>query len=254
MPLIATLHLPGFGRELRQLGAAAKLWAPAFVVSLVLAASAWAQTAADITTSQPPNLGDLKQQARTYHDTGAYERDLAAAAAAARAYVEDRAGEVERPALVLDIDETALTNWPEIEVNDFGYIPNGPCRMPKGPCGVRAWELLGRAKPIVPTLELFDAAKTKGVAVFFVTGRDETERPATERNLRAAGYRGWTALIMRPAGVHTASAADFKAPERAKIAAKGYTIIANVGDQPSDLEGGYAERSFLLPNPFYRVR
>ena len=29
--------------------------------------------------------------------------------------------------------------------------------------------------------------------------------------------------------------------------------IANVGDQPSDLAGGYAERTFLLPNPFYRI-
>jgi hypothetical protein len=58
---------------------------------------------------------------------------------------------------------------------------------------------------------------------------------------------------MRPIGMKTNSAADFKAPERAKIAAKGYTIIANVGDQPSDLAGGYAERTFLLPNPFYRV-
>jgi hypothetical protein len=29
--------------------------------------------------------------------------------------------------------------------------------------------------------------------------------------------------------------------------------IANVGDQPSDLAGGYAERTFLVPNPFYRI-
>jgi acid phosphatase len=58
---------------------------------------------------------------------------------------------------------------------------------------------------------------------------------------------------MRPAGTRTPSVADFKAPERAKIEMKGYTIIANVGDQPSDLAGGHAERTFQLPNPFYRV-
>jgi acid phosphatase len=34
---------------------------------------------------------------------------------------------------------------------------------------------------------------------------------------------------------------------------KGYTVLASVGDQPSDLAGGYAERSFLMPNPFYRL-
>jgi len=26
-----------------------------------------------------------------------------------------------------------------------------------------------------------------------------------------------------------------------------------MGDQPSDLRGGHAEKKFLLPDPFYRV-
>jgi len=30
-------------------------------------------------------------------------------------------------------------------------------------------------------------------------------------------------------------------------------VIANVGDQPSDLDRGFAQRIFLLPNPFCRV-
>jgi hypothetical protein len=33
----------------------------------------------------------------------------------------------------------------------------------------------------------------------------------------------------------------------------GYTIIANIGGQPSDLLGDHAEKKFLLANPFYRV-
>ena len=45
-----------------------------------------------------------------------------------------------------------------------------------------------------------------------------------------------------------------KAPLRAEIERAGYTIIANMGDQPSDLFGGHAEKMFLLPNPFYRVK
>jgi acid phosphatase len=106
---------------------------------------------------------------------------------------------------------------------------------------------------IAPTLQLFKTAREKGVSVFFITGRSETVRSATEANLRKAGYDGWSGVIMRPAGTTTPSAADYKAPERAKIARQGFTIIANVGDQPSDLAGGYAERTFLVPNPFYRV-
>jgi len=58
---------------------------------------------------------------------------------------------------------------------------------------------------------------------------------------------------MVPNGAHFASAADFKAPIRAKIEQAGYTIVANMGDQPSDLQGGHAEKKFLLPDPFYRV-
>jgi HAD superfamily, subfamily IIIB (Acid phosphatase) len=58
---------------------------------------------------------------------------------------------------------------------------------------------------------------------------------------------------MVPEGARFASAADFKAPVRAAIERAGYTIIANMGDQPSDLAGGHAERTFLLPNPFYRI-
>ncbi len=92
------------------------------------------------------------------------------------------------------------------------------------------------------------------VAVFFITGRPESQRAATERNLAAAGYRGYARLAMVPEGAHFTSAAEFKAPVRAAIEGEGYTIVANVGDQPSDLEGGHAPAcAFLLPNPFYRV-
>ena len=106
---------------------------------------------------------------------------------------------------------------------------------------------------IQPTLAMFKNAKAMGVAVFLISGRSETVRKATESNLRKAGFEGWTALIMRPRGTSTPFAADYKAPERAKIAAQGFSIIANIGDQPSDLTGGNAERTFLLPNPFYRI-
>ena len=39
-----------------------------------------------------------------------------------------------------------------------------------------------------------------------------------------------------------------------RLEAEGYTIIGNIGDQLSDLEGGHAERTFKLPNPFYLTK
>ena len=32
---------------------------------------------------------------------------------------------------------------------------------------------------------------------------------------------------------------------------QGYTILLTIGDQESDLAGGFAERGFKLPNPVY---
>ena len=221
------------------------LRAAALAFVLVFAAQASAELA---------NLGDVKIALKDYVKSGQYEKDLAAVGNEAIAALDGPAAAVPRAALVLDIDETSLSNLPQMLANDFGYVAAGPCaHLPKGPCGARAWELSARAKAVAPTLELFRHARAKQVAVFFITGRDETERAATTRNLIRAGYRGWTKLIMRPVHGPRLSAADYKAATRAEIEAKGYRIIVNVGDQPSDLVGGHAEKTVLLPNPFYRI-
>jgi len=158
-----------------------------------------------------------------------------------------------RPAVVFDIDETSLSNYEALKANDFGRIVAGPCELPGGPCGLQDWDLLAESTLIPPTMDVFNTAKDRGAAIFFITGRPESQRAATERNLADVGYTGYSRLIMKPTGGHFGSAADYKAPARQSISADGYTIIANMGDQPSDLDGGFAERTFLLPNPFYRV-
>lgn len=203
---------------------------------------------------QPGNVGDAKNAAMDYHDSGRYARDLAAVSARARAWIAQRAPEVERPAVVFDIDETVLSNWPVIRADDYGRIFGGPCEsLPEGPCGWVDWDLMARSEAIGPSRELYAFAKAQGLAVFFITGRDEPQRAATEKALQAQGFAGYDGLDMVPYGARFASAAEFKAPRRAAIEARGFRIIANLGDQPSDLAGGHAERAFQLPNPFYRI-
>jgi predicted secreted acid phosphatase len=203
---------------------------------------------------QPANIGDLKFEATHYYNSGAYLTDLQLAAAPAIAWISEEAPRVDRPAVVFDVDETALSNWEELKANDFGRVFDGPCdKLPKGPCGWQAWDLRAQSTVIPPTMDIFTTARVRGTAVFFITGRPESQRAATERNLNAVGYTGYTQLIMEPAGAHYVSAADFKAPQRAGIEQQGYTIIANIGDQPSDLDGGFSEQTYLLPNPFYRI-
>ena len=204
--------------------------------------------------TQPLNLGELKLQFFDYKCFGDYDREVARVLAAAQAYVQQRAKEVKKPALVLDIDETSLSNWMNIKADDFGFIKGGTCdRLPDGPCGFDEWILKFMAPAIKPALNLFNAATAKGVAVFFITGRVDRERQATLWNLDRAGYEGWAKLITRPDNDTRPSIQPFKAEERSKIAAAGYTIIANVGDQQSDLDGGFAECPFKVPNPFYFI-
>jgi predicted secreted acid phosphatase len=204
--------------------------------------------------SQPINVGDAKTAALTYHDSGAYQQGLEAVAAQAIDWLKGRASAVQRPALVLDIDETALSNWEILKRDDFGRPIDGPCDLATGgPCGWAAWDQLGRDPAIGPTLKVFQQARALNVTVFFITGRPENQRTATERNLAAVGYGGYAKLYMVPDDAHFDSAIDFKTPIRAEIEQAGYTIVENMGDQPSDLMGGHAERAFLLPDPFYRV-
>jgi predicted secreted acid phosphatase len=205
--------------------------------------------------SQPPNVGDAITAAATYHDSGDYDRDLAAVAEQATDWIAERAASATRPAVVFDIDETALSNWEVIKRDNFGRPIGGSCDLAlDGPCGWAAWDQLAADPAIAPTLLIFKKAIELKVAVFFITGRPENQRSATEKNLQSAGYAGYQKLYMVPDGAKFGSATDFKTPVRAEIEAEGHTIIANIGDQPSDLFGGHAEKMFLLPNPFYRVR
>jgi len=203
---------------------------------------------------QPVNVGDAKLAANAYHRSGAYEREIAAIAAQAADWVARRAPQVSRPAVVFDIDETLLSNWQVIRRDDFGRPIAGPCPSPPDTaCGWAAWDMIGADTPIAPTRDLFEKARGLGAALFLISGRPESQRAATERNLAAAGLSGYARLDLVADGAQYASLVDFKAPRRAGIEAAGYTIIANIGDQPSDLFGGHAERAFQLPNPFYRI-
>jgi acid phosphatase len=200
-----------------------------------------------------PNLFDVQQQVEHYIDSGQYDADVTRVAGEAQAYLEQRAVEAAtKPAIVLDIDETSLSNWPAYRINGWGRVVNGGCDLQQGPCGLRAWQALGRSTALEPTLQLARRAKALGVAVFFISGRPPALREATESNLRRQGYQ-WDEVIIFPEGARFTSAVDFKAPERRKITERGYTILLTIGDQQSDLAGGYAERTFKLPNPVYFI-
>lgn len=197
-----------------------------------------------------PNLFETQGRITEYITSGRYDADFARVVAAATAWLEERAPKARRPAIVLDIDETALSNWQAYRVNHWARILQGGCDLERGPCNIRVWQTLGLSTALAPTLRLVQRARELGVAVFFITGRPGELRESTERNLRDQGFT-FAQVFLLPSDQKFLSGTDFKAPIRRRLAAEGYTILLSMGDQQSDLDGGSAERTFKLPNPVY---
>ena len=224
-------------------------------VAAMLAASLNAPQAQSVhvlsQAAEPPNLGQLKTRLTAYYQCkctcGCYAKVLDQQEQKAMAFLEraaagKKAGE--KLALVLDIDDTSLSTWPEISANDFGFVS----------AAWTAWAERSEAPVIAGTLRLFKRAEELGVAVFFITGRADTLREATEKNLHNAGYDKWDGLTMRTKDQMAEKTIAYKSAARAAIVAQGYRMILNVGDQFSDLRGQpLAEYSVKLPNPFYYI-
>ena len=208
-----------------------------------------AQTIQSKSFAEPANLSQLKHAVETYHDSGEYQKDLQRVAENAREYLLQRAANnakttsPQKLALVLDIDETSISNYNHFHARHFVY-------------NKQKWDhdvLAADAPAIEPILSLYRTALQQHVAVFFVTGRAALLKKATATNLKSAGYQDWTALYAKPNDYNKPSIIPFKVQARADITQKGFTIIESIGDQASDLTGGYAEKTFKLPNPYYYI-
>jgi predicted secreted acid phosphatase len=188
-----------------------------------------------------------------YHSSGAFLRDHSSVARQALAYLKTLppAGKKDKLAMVLDIDETSLINdWPHLMepvVKGKDY-------------DAKLWDKYIRradAPAAKETLELFHAARDRGIDVFFITGRPINEQKFVALNLKRCGYEGYAEMItepLTPAGTPLFSSVNtYKVAARWSLMQRGYRIVINMGDQAADIRGGYAEKTFHLPNPFYTV-
>jgi predicted secreted acid phosphatase len=169
-----------------------------------------------------------------YHDSGEWEADTTRQVRRARRvltrHLDDR-----RPAIVLDIDDTSLSNYECLKAVDFDRAAADCADLPAIP----------------QTLHLYRYARAHAVRVFFITGRRERAREDTVDNLKAEGYTRWKGLRMRPDDQPASRRDGWKARTRRAIERRGYRIVVNLGDQRSDLDG--TARRFKLPNPMYVI-
>jgi len=197
---------------------------------------------------EPQNLALVKKQLIAYHDSGAYMADIKIVAEHAENYLLKvvRANHSKQKlAVVFDIDETVISNYEGSKALGFGGT------LPQ----IIQMTVTGDKEPIIPVRELYYLAKKNNVAIFFVTGRPEKQRTVTINILHKAGYKGWKQLYLESNGykTHHKSAVPYKSNTRKAIEAQGYHIIFSMGDQASDFEGGYTQKGFKLPNPYYLI-
>jgi hypothetical protein len=191
---------------------------------------------------------------------GAYAREVGRIVKSAAGYLGDaKASKGAKKAILLDVDDTSLNTYNYEIYSNFAYNPTSNAAF-----------VNGAAFPAVFGMpQLAQKAQAKGYTVFFLTGRPESQRAGTEKNLTDVGFpvtptpvggnvdnvflkdvaHSWTTCD--ETGDKVCSTIEVKSETRKYIESLGYDIKGNFGDQFSDLSGGYADKTFKLPNPMY---
>jgi predicted secreted acid phosphatase len=170
-------------------------------------------------------------------------------------------------AVLFDIDDTTLNTYSYEIYSNFVYNPTTNA----------AFVNAGSAQifPAVPGMVgLEHAAEAKGYQVYFLTGRPVAQTSGTLQNLTDAGYdvdpshvflkdstaasEPWLASCIVPDPANPGgtkfgcSTIQYKSLTRQHIEQDlGVDIVANFGDQFSDLKGGFADSTYKIPNPMY---
>lgn len=162
-----------------------------------------------------------------------------------------------KPAIVFDADDTTLWTYDmEVAGMHFNFDP-----------ALQNVYVQDQRFPATPAMVAFvtEAAEI-GYTVFGLTGRNDAQKTATLGNLTKDGYTDFTAdrfytkwtgtgTSVQPSYITCALArcttVEYKSQTRKHIESLGYDIKLNVGDQFSDLQGGYADDTIKLPNPTY---
>jgi 5'-nucleotidase (lipoprotein e(P4) family) len=164
----------------------------------------------------------------------------------------------QRPAVVLDLDETVLDNSPYTA----WQIKNG---QSYDKAGWKRWSELAAAEAIPGAVSFLQKADSMGVHLWFISNRMTDELDATIKNMKSLGIPQTS-----PEHFVLKTTTSVKTARRDSVRALGFNIVMLIGDNLADFEGVWDEGSnedranavyeraallgvkyFLLPNPIY---
>ncbi|AEE26923.1 HAD family acid phosphatase [Francisella hispaniensis] len=186
-----------------------------------------------------------QQQVISYYESTAHENEVSLILKKAKKIIQAQQS-LQDYAIVLDIDETALNHYYSLKLAGFPQDENHTI-----------WnELLSKshAYPIKATLDFYLYCLASGLKVFFISARFAQYLESTKQALRNAGYVDFEDVFVFPENIEQYNSKDFKnfkAERRAYIESLGYKILISIGDQSSDLLGGYTLNILQLPNYLY---
>jgi len=190
----------------------------------------------------PLNLTIAKERVEKYHSCGQYDKDLDNVVHCALKHFKN-ISPCNNATVVFDIDDTILSGYCNEKSISFGYIPKLS----------HEWILRADAPAIQQTKHLYDYLVGRGFHIIFLTGRKHDEYDATIKNLNAQGFTHFDKLIVREQYEQNLTAKAYKSARRKQLTKEGYRIVGDVGDQWSDLEGGYSGYKIKIPNYRYTI-
>eukprot|EP00210_Caulerpa_lentillifera_P006313 g6030.t1 len=190
-----------------------------------------------------------------YFNKGQYDKQTTAAYATGGFLLEQETDYTKM--VVFDIDETVLSNVPFY--GKYGY------RRVTGDIKTQ-WQNSSAGPAIPAALDYYKELREKGYSVSFITGRHEPVRAATVKNLENEGFGPqctknpapigeicYHELILRTEDDHR-DATIYKSEARKSLEDQGFTLVAGIGDQWSDLFGTSRPPVILkIPNPMYYI-
>jgi len=140
-------------------------------------------------------------------------------------------------AVVFDIDETLM-------LSDKMLIQD--------PHQTEKYHVYYKTNAVKGMHKIYNLIKNKGIAIYLITARSENYRQETIDELKLTGYDSYIKLFLRPEK-STEGGDDcvcfYKEKVRKQISESKH-IILNVGDQNTDLMGGYYEYGWKFPSSY----